>query len=182
MRLISPRRYPTRPGTNGHRAWRAWRRPAGTAAALVAGLPLAALVLLAGTAGCAAQASTSREIQLGTVYVPAAPAAGTTVAYVVIKNDGPADELVAARTSAGGQVLFAAAPGRTPSMVRTVPVPAHSTLAMTPGTVHLVITGAKALQGGKDVTLTLVFARAGTVSVVAVVTNPATGGSSYFEN
>jgi copper(I)-binding protein len=46
----------------------------------------------------------------------------------------------------------------------------------------LLITGAGRLRGGQDVTLTLRFAHAGAVSVTAQVTNPQTGGSSYFLN
>ena len=38
------------------------------------------------------------------------------------------------------------------------------------------------MQGGKDVILTLKFAHAGKVTVVALVTNPASGGGSYFLN
>jgi hypothetical protein len=38
------------------------------------------------------------------------------------------------------------------------------------------------MHGGKDITLTLVFAHAGAISVIAQVTNPETGGSTYFEN
>jgi len=46
----------------------------------------------------------------------------------------------------------------------------------------MLITGAGPMRGGKDITLTLRFARAGQVSVVAQVTNPDSGGSSYFLN
>jgi hypothetical protein len=45
-----------------------------------------------------------------------------------------------------------------------------------------VITGAGRMHGGKDITLTLVFAHAGRLSVVAQVTNPQSGGSTYFLN
>ncbi len=38
------------------------------------------------------------------------------------------------------------------------------------------------MHGGKDITLTLVFAHAGAISVIAQITNPETGGSSYFMN
>jgi copper(I)-binding protein len=53
---------------------------------------------------------------------------------------------------------------------------------MAPDGIHMLITGAGPMHGGKDITLTLVFARAGPVSVVAQVTNPQSGGSSYFLN
>ena len=35
---------------------------------------------------------------------------------------------------------------------------------------------------GKDIMLRLTFANAGTVTVIAMVTNPQSGGSSYFLN
>jgi copper(I)-binding protein len=156
---------------------RVLRGPARTVAACL----LAALTAV-GTAGCAASAGASPTIQLATAYVAAPSTPGTTVAYVVIRNNGPADRLIAAHTSVGGRVIFRVAEG---SIMRTVPavrVPAHGTLAMVPDRVHMIITGAGAMRGGKDITLTLVFARAGPVSVVAQVTNPQTGGSSYFLN
>jgi copper(I)-binding protein len=46
----------------------------------------------------------------------------------------------------------------------------------------MLITRAGAMRSGGQITLTLVFAKGGTVSVIADVTNPATGGSSYFLN
>jgi hypothetical protein len=36
------------------------------------------------------------------------------------------------------------------------------------------------MRGGTSITLTLVFARAGSISVQAQITNPQSGGSSYF--
>jgi hypothetical protein len=38
------------------------------------------------------------------------------------------------------------------------------------------------MHDGKDIMLRLTFANAGTVTVIAMVTNPQTGGSSYFLN
>jgi copper(I)-binding protein len=53
---------------------------------------------------------------------------------------------------------------------------------MRPNGIHMLITGAGPMHGGKDITLTLVFAHGGPVSVVAQVTDPHSGGSSYFLN
>ena len=149
------------------------RRTAVTAA-LVAGL---------GTvAGCAAQAGASPSIQVSTAYVPV-PHAGTTVAYVVIRNNGNADRLVAVHTSVGGRVLFRTAHGPGASVMSTIPsvrIPGHATFAMRPNGVHMVISGAGRMRGGKDITLTLEFAHGGPVSVVATVTDPQSGGSSSF--
>jgi copper(I)-binding protein len=51
-----------------------------------------------------------------------------------------------------------------------------------PDGLHMLITGAGPMRGGKDITITLIFAHAGSQSVVAQVTNPESGGSSYFLN
>jgi len=146
----------------------------------------AGLAAAVGVAGCAAApARVAPPIQIGTSYVPVPASAGTTVAYVVIRNNGPADRLVAARTSVGGRVTFRRASGPaagTMATIASVRIPAHSTLAMRPNGIHMVIAGAGRMRGGKDITLTLVFARAGQVSVIAQVTNPQSGGSSYFLN
>lgn len=139
----------------------------------------------AGLAGCVTPAGASASIVLGTAYVPVPQTPGTTVAYVVIRNNGPADTLVAARTSGGGRVAFRKASGPSASAMATIAsvrIPGHAMLAMVPDGVHMLITGAGPMHGGKDITLTLVFARAGPVSVVAQVTDPQSGGSSYFLN
>ena len=145
-------------------------------AALVAGLGAAA--------GCAAQAGASPSIQVSVAYVPV-PHDGITVAYVVIRNNGGADRLMDAHTSAGGRVTFRAAHGPGALVMSTIPsvrIPGHATLAMRPNGIHMVITGAGPMRGGKDITLTLEFAHGGPVSVVATVTDPQSGGSSYFLN
>jgi copper(I)-binding protein len=146
---------------------------------------LLAAAAAAGVTGCVASAGAADAIRVATAYVAAPTTPGTTVAYVVIRNNGPADRLTSARTSAGGRVTFRVAVGphaATMRTVRSVSVPGHSFLAMRPDGVHMIITGAGPLRGGKAVTLTLVFAHAGAVSVVAQVTNPESGGGSYFLN
>ena len=53
---------------------------------------------------------------------------------------------------------------------------------LNPDSDYLLITGAGAMHDGKDITLRLTFAGAGTITVLALVTNPESGGSSYFLN
>jgi periplasmic copper chaperone A len=153
------------------------------AGAAAAGL---AAVIAVGLTGCGATpAAAAPPIEIGTSYMPVPASAGNTVAYVVIRNNGAADRLVAARTSAGGQVAFRAPAGPSDLAMHTIgsiAIPAHSTVRMVPDGYHMLITGAGPIRGGKDVTLTLVFAHAGRVPVVVQVTNPATGGSTYFLN
>jgi hypothetical protein len=38
------------------------------------------------------------------------------------------------------------------------------------------------MQDGKDIKLTLTFAHSGPITILALVTNPESGGSSYFLN
>ena len=152
------------------------------AGAAVAGL---AAVVAAGLTGCTAKTVSAPPIRIGASYVPVPQSAGTTVAYVVIRNNGAADRLVSARTSAGGRVAFRAPAGRGDLAMHTISsiaIPADSTVAMVPDGYHMLITGAGPIRGGKDITLTLVFAHAGRVLVVAQVTDPSTGGSTYFLN
>ena len=171
-----------------HRRWHASRhwhagRSRPTPARAAACLALA--LLGAGTTGCVAKAGAAPSIQLSAAYVAAPHTSGETVAYVEIRNNGPADRLVSARISVGGTVRFVAATGPQAVAVHTVAavrIPADGTLAMQPNSVHMVITGAGPLRGGKDVTLTLMFAHAGAISVLVTVTNSQSGGSSYFLN
>jgi periplasmic copper chaperone A len=141
---------------------------------------LAAAVL----AGCA-RASAAPAISLSTAFVPQPAASGQTVGYLLIRNNGHRDRLISARTSAGGRVTFAA-PVRSGSNavhpIPSIPIPADSVVRLNPDGLRLLITGTSGLHGGQDVTLTLTFAHAGSVSVTAQVTNPQTGGSSYFLN
>jgi copper(I)-binding protein len=147
----------------------------------------ACLVVLAaaGLTGCYAKASAAPAIELSTAVVPQPAVPGETTAYLVIRNNGSPDRLIGARTSVGGTVTFRAAGGHGNLTMHTIPaisIPGHNILRLVPNSVHLLITGARPMHGGKDITLTLVFARAGSVSVIAQVTNPETGGSSYFMN
>ena len=159
------------------------RRPARLAARAALAACLMALAV-AGLAGCYARASAAPSISLSTAFVPQ-PTAGRTVGYLIIRNNGQRDRLISARTSAGGRVVFAApGPGGSNRVhtIPSIPIPADSVVRLNPDGLRLLITGTSGLHGGKDITLTLTFAHAGTVSVTAQVTNPQTGGSSYFLN
>jgi copper(I)-binding protein len=159
------------------------RRAPATAWAVAAGLALAATLALAGCGG--QRPAPAVQITLSSAYLPV-PEAGTTVAYVIISNGGgTADRLVAARISVGGHIALRApdGPGGTGMhTISAIPIPAHSTLALKPDGYHLLITSTGPIHGGRDVRLTLVFARAGPVSVLAQPTNPQTGGSTILFN
>jgi copper(I)-binding protein len=151
-------------------------------------LGLACVLLLAAVAvtGCAS-ANAASAISVTSAYVPQPTTPGTTVAYLDIRNNGHADRLVAVHTSVGGTVQLRAPVARHSGVLvmRTVleiPIPADSMVRLNPDTYHLLITGAGPMRDGKDIMLQLTFADAGTITVLALVTDPESGGSSYFLN
>jgi periplasmic copper chaperone A len=136
--------------------------------------------------GCASARATP-SIAVASAYVPQPTTPGTTVAYLEIRNNGPADKLVSVQTSVGGKVQLRAPAGRQSDALamRTVPdipIAANAMTRLNPVSYHLLITGAGTMRDGKDIMLRLTFANAGTVTVIAMVTNPQSGGSSYFLN
>jgi copper(I)-binding protein len=154
-----------------------------TAALGIAG---AALLAALGVTGCGPTSGAS-SIAIASAYVPQPTKPGTTVAYLDIRNNGAADRLIAVHTSVGGTVQFRAPMLRQDDMLamRTVPdiaIPADTMVQLNPDHDYLLITGAGAMHDGKDITLRLTFANAGTVTVIALVTNPQSGGASYFLN
>jgi len=151
-------------------------------------LGIAGAVLLAalGVSGCAT-ASAASSLNVSSAYVPQPTTPGTTVAYLDIRNNGHADRLVAVRTSVGGTVQLRAPGARhggalSMHTVADIPIPANSLIQLNPDSYHLLITGAGPMHDGKDIILRLTFANAGTITVIALVTNPESGGSSYFLN
>jgi periplasmic copper chaperone A len=149
----------------------------------LAAIALVGAAALASVSGCSA----TGPVGVGNAYIPIPITPGTTDAYLEIRNNGAADELVSAQLSTGGTVsLRAPVTNGTQVMsmhsVSDIPIPADSTVHLAPNSYHLLITDATGLQSGKAITLKLTFAHAGTIDVVALVTNPESGGSSYFLN
>ncbi len=148
------------------------------------------MITAASVAGCSvarATATSSIAATAAYVQVPSAPGK-TTVGYLDIRNNGSAsDELLSVTTSAGGTVELRAPENASvsPVVMHTVPdidIPSGTMVQLVPNSYHLLITGARPLVDGKDITLSLKFAKAGTVTVLALVTNPDNGGGSYFLN
>ena len=151
-------------------------------------LGIAGAVLLAalGVSGCAT-ASAASSLNISSAYVPQPTTPGTTVAYLDIRNSGRADRLIAVHTSVGGTVQLRAPGPRHAGMlsmhtVTDISIPANTLVQFNPDSYHLLITGAGPMHDGKDIMLQLTFAGAGTITVIALVTNPQSGGSSYFLN
>ena len=110
-----------------------------------------------------------------------------TVRMIRAPECRPADKLVSAQTSVGGKVQLRAPAGRqsgalTMRTVPDIPIAANAMTRFNPISYHLLITGAGSMRDGKDIMLRLTFASAGTITVIAMVTNPQSGGSSYFLN
>lgn len=139
-------------------------------------------------AGCSAHSAGpgGSAIAVPAAYVQLPSSGNTTVGYLDIRNNGAADELISVRTSVGGTVELRAPvhPGTAPVIFHTVPeipIPAGEMTQLVPDSYHLKITGAGPMQDGKDITLRLTFAHAGTITILALVTNPDSGnGSGYF--
>ena len=152
----------------------------------VLGIAGAALAAALTVTGCASAGATS-SIHVASAYVPQPTTPGTTVAYLDIRNNGPADQLISVQTSVGGTVQLRAPAGLhagilTMRTVPAIPIAANSMTLLNPDSFHLLITGAGPMHDGKDIMLRLTFANAGTVTILAMVTNPESGGSSYFLN
>jgi periplasmic copper chaperone A len=152
----------------------------------VLGIACAVLLAALGLTGCAS-ASAASSIAVTSAYVPQPTTPGTTVAYLDIRNNGHADRLMAVHTSVGGTVQLRAPVSLrsgtlTMRTVGDIAIPADSFVQLNPNSYHLLITGAGPMRDGKDIMLRLTFADAGTITVIAMVTNPESGGSSYFLN
>jgi periplasmic copper chaperone A len=151
-----------------------------------AGAAAATALAMAGCSAAQAAGTGDSSIVATAAYVQQ-PTGKTTVGYLDIRNNGAPDRLVSVSTSVGGTVTFRAPlrPGVSPVVMHTVPdipVPADSMLQLVPNSYHLLISNAGPMYDGKDITLRLTFAHAGSITILALVTNPESGGSSYFLN
>ena len=149
------------------------------------GVACAAVAAAAAMAGCSA-AGHGSSIAATAAYIQQ-PTGKTTVGYLDIRNNGAADRLISVSTSVGGTVEFRAPlrAGVTPVVMHTVPdipIPANATTKLVPDSYHLLISEPGPMQDGKAIKLRLTFAHAGTITILALVTNPESGGSSYFLN
>lgn len=159
------------PGGAGARRW--------IALPLIAGLPAAVVAL----AGCTAQKPTVVPIRVGNAFVMQSSGVQTLAGYLVISNAGSADRLVSVRSSAGGKVVMlgpSTSDGPVARPVSQFAIPGHRLTRLDPTGKHLEIIGSSPLHEGNNVTLTLVFARAGTMHVLAQVSNPQTDSGGYF--
>ncbi len=160
-----------------------WRRSSGPVRKATAGL--LAIVGTCLAAGCAAPAQAGPTIKLSSAQVTEPGPSGITDVYVDVQNNGPKTKLVGARLSVGGRVTLRSPvhPGQVEMRtVSAITIPAKSLVGLDPNASHLLVTDAGHMRAGTEITLTLVFAHLGAFSVAAMVTNPESGGSSYFLN
>ncbi len=160
---------------------RAAARERAAAGLTAAGFVVAALALT----GCGARtaAAPAQPIKIVSAYVMQSDGIRDVDAYFVLSNAGPADRLVSASSSAGGQVVMLdpSAPGPTAARaVTALTFPGHSVTKLDPTGMYLEILNPGPLHVGTDITLTLHFAHDGPLKVLAQVNNPQTGGSGYF--
>lgn len=144
------------------------RAPAGALALLVA-------LVLPLVAACGAGDGAGPTVGDPWVRVPM-NAEGPTGAFLAISNPGPTeDALVGARSPAAAAVEIHETSMSADGMMGMTPVerigiPAGATVELAPGGLHLMLIGLAApLAAGDEVELTLVFERAGEVTVTAEV-------------
>jgi len=144
-----------------------------------------ALLGTAMAAGCAVPAQAGPVIELSAAQVIVPGANRITDVYLDIRNNGPQTKLIGARLSVGGRITFRSPAHAGQLQMRTVPsitIPAKSLTGLKPNGSHMMVTGTGPMISGRLITITLVFAHAGTFSVSAMVTNPQSGGFGYFLN
>jgi periplasmic copper chaperone A len=147
-------------------------------------------LVAAAASGCSAgrnHEGGSGIVMTGAYVQQPATTGKSTVGYLDIRNNGAADTLVSVSTSVGGTVELRGPTGQDESpvimhTVTSIPIPGDSTTQLIPNSYHLLISGTGPMHDGKDITLTLRFAHARSMTIYALVTNPQNGGSSYFLN
>jgi len=180
MNPIMPGAGPARPRAAGSGA-----RPGRTRRACLVTVALAVAGALVAGCGAAAAQPGGPALSLLSAQVTVPNSDGVTDAYLVLQNKGPAVRLVGARTSAGGTVALRSPADTGRTVMRTVPaivVPAHSLFRLDPDGSHLLITRSGRMKAGTEITITLIFSRGQHLTGSAMVTDPATGGASYFLN
>ncbi len=141
------------------------------------------IAIVAAASGCAQHHVAVAPIKIASAYVMQSDGVNAMAAYLVIANSGPADRLLSVHSSAGGQVFMVGPNTRGPSptsALSDLAVAGHSLTRLDPSGYHLEIVHSGRLHQGTDLTLTLVFAHAGTMAVPAQVNNPANNTGGYF--
>ena len=143
-------------------------------------LMLAAVTTLALAGGAWAHEAKLGALTLSNLTVkPSLNGVNNTAGYLMVMNAGPADRLVSASCDCAKTVEIhrMARQGGVMRMAKVeggMEVPAKGMLNLAPGGDHLMLLGLKApLKEGTDVTMTLTFAKAGSVTTKFHVKTPA---------
>lgn len=137
---------------------------------------LPAVLALAASTACGTTAAAPRiVVSNASIRLPAGP--DVTAGYLAVRNDGDrADRLVQVTAPAARQVQIHrtvdTGHGTTMRRVPSLPIPAHDTVRLNPGGVHLMLMRPHGLRAGKITRLTLRFATAGTITTTALVVGP----------
>jgi copper(I)-binding protein len=111
------------------------------------------------------------------VTLPSSSSAGEAATYLTVTNLGGPDALLSVRSPGEGRVELvrhagsAAGPG---VAVHQIPIPAHSTLSLSPFGLDIVLLDPGSLTVGASVPLVLTFRNGGRITVYASVTPPGT--------
>jgi copper(I)-binding protein len=161
------------------------RSPGMTALTRPVAAPIACAVALTGllsawvaTGGGGTLRRMPLKFELAAISAPGTQGAGTAAStYLVIKNLGGPDELLAARAPASRRVVLArrgTQPLGVDGALPALAIPARSTTSLSPLGGDLVLIGPGSLQVGQTVPVTLTFRHAGRITVQFTVTPPGT--------
>lgn len=132
---------------------------------------LSILLLLAVLAGCAPKAdATVGSIQILSPWIRAAANGGNTAAFMVLKNTGEADQLVKAEFAPAMMIELMDTKMESDKMamvtIPTIDLPGNAETTLKSGGLHIMLMKLKQpLKAGEKYTLTLTFAKAGTVTL-----------------
>jgi copper(I)-binding protein len=140
-------------------------------------LLLPAVTAIALTAAAAISMARSEDVRVGQIVVKAAwaratpPGASVGAAYVTLENSGSDDDRLISASSPAAKAVTAHEALEENGVATMRPIeapaiPADATLEMRPGATHLMLMGLVApLNEGDDLPLTLVFEKAGAVTI-----------------
>lgn len=123
------------------------------------------------------KAHQNQGVQVSNAWsIPIPASSKNAAAYLVIKNGGPADELLSIDSPAADMMQMHDITKEDGQMkmlhMPTVPIPENGEVIFEPGGMHMMLVGLKqTMDQGKEYELTLTFRDAGAIKTTALVTN-----------
>lgn len=130
---------------------------------------LPACALAAATAGCSGQTAATLHVTGPAVVRPVAAGAPAPLYLSIDNPTSTADTLLSVSSSTGGPTVINNSLSDSASDASQLPVPAHSTVALSPFESDILLVSPGPLTLGSSVAVTLVFAHAGAITVHAPV-------------